>query len=60
MAEPLPLVGSGAAAAGALPAGADPVAAPEPQPEPVLCQHCGRTASNGVSCEGMCVADSGY
>lgn len=26
----------------------------------VLCQHCGRTASNGVSCEGICVADSGY
>ena len=29
-------------------------------PEPVLCQHCGRTASNGISCEGACVADSGY
>ena len=28
--------------------------------EPVLCQHCGRTATNGVSCEGICVADSGY
>ena len=34
----------------------------EPQPplEPVLCQHCGRTASNGISCQGSCVADSGY
>ncbi|MBD2422439.1 hypothetical protein [Cyanobium sp. FACHB-13342] len=31
-----------------------------PQPEPVLCQHCGRTASNGISCQGSCVADSGY
>lgn len=29
-------------------------------PEKVLCQHCGRTASNGISCQGMCVADSGY
>jgi hypothetical protein len=28
--------------------------------DPVLCQHCGRTASNGISCEGYCVADSGY
>ncbi|MCP9794047.1 MULTISPECIES: hypothetical protein [Synechococcus] len=28
--------------------------------EPVLCNHCGRTASNGISCEGICVADSGY
>jgi hypothetical protein len=28
--------------------------------DPVLCQHCGRTASNGISCLGMCVADSGY
>ncbi len=28
--------------------------------EPVLCHHCGRTASNGISCEGSCVADSGY
>jgi hypothetical protein len=28
--------------------------------EPVLCGHCGRTASNGISCIGACVADSGY
>lgn len=28
--------------------------------EPILCEHCGRTASNGISCQGMCVADSGY
>ncbi len=32
----------------------------EPPREPVLCQHCGRTASNGISCQGSCVADSGY
>jgi hypothetical protein len=29
-------------------------------PDPVLCGHCGRTASNGLVCIGMCVADSGY
>ena len=28
--------------------------------DPILCLHCGRTASNGISCEGACVADSGY
>ena len=28
--------------------------------DPVLCSHCGRTASNGLVCIGMCVADSGY
>jgi hypothetical protein len=32
----------------------------EEQLDPVLCQHCGRTAANGISCIGMCVADSGY
>ncbi|MCP9891149.1 hypothetical protein KBY57_08800 [Cyanobium sp. Aljojuca 7D2] len=32
----------------------------DPAPEPILCQHCGRTASNGISCQGSCVADSGY
>jgi len=30
------------------------------EPDPILCRHCGRTASNGISCEGSCVADSGY
>lgn len=35
-------------------------AAAAPLPDPVLCGHCGRTASNGLSCIGMCVADSGY
>ena len=28
--------------------------------DPVLCGHCGRTASNGLVCIVMCVADSGY
>ena len=27
---------------------------------PVLCNHCKRTASNGVRCLGMCVADNDY
>jgi hypothetical protein len=35
-------------------------AGPEQEPDPVLCGHCGRTASNGLVCIGMCVADSGY
>jgi len=34
--------------------------APEKVLERVLCLHCGRTASNGISCEGYCVADSNY
>ncbi|WP_094585030.1 MULTISPECIES: hypothetical protein [unclassified Synechococcus] len=33
---------------------------PGPAADPVLCHHCGRTASNGISCQGICVADSGY
>ena len=41
-------------------AGAGGSATPPPAPEPVLCGHCGRTATNGISCQGMCVADSGY
>ena len=28
--------------------------------DPVLCNHCMRTASNGVRCLGMCVADNEY
>ncbi len=32
----------------------------EPLQDPVLCVHCGRTANNGISCQGSCVADSGY
>jgi len=28
--------------------------------DPILCQHCKRTASNGVRCLGMCVADNDY
>ena len=28
--------------------------------DPILCSHCKRTASNGVRCLGMCVADNDY
>ena len=30
------------------------------QEEKVLCNHCGRTASNGIRCLGICVADNDY
>lgn len=40
-----------------LPAAIEPPVAAD---DPILCRHCGRTASNGISCEGSCVADSGY
>ncbi len=26
----------------------------------ILCNHCKRTASNGIRCLGMCVADNEY
>ena len=28
--------------------------------DPILCNHCKRTGSNGVRCLGMCVADNDY
>ncbi len=28
--------------------------------EKILCPHCLRTASNGIRCLGMCVADNDY
>ena len=28
--------------------------------EKILCPHCQRTATNGIKCKGMCVADSDY
>ena len=28
--------------------------------EAILCKHCKRTASNGIRCLGMCVADNDY
>ena len=26
----------------------------------ILCNHCKRTASNGIRCLGMCIADNDY
>ncbi|ACB51741.1 conserved hypothetical protein [Crocosphaera subtropica ATCC 51142] len=28
--------------------------------EHILCPHCKRTASNGIKCKGICVADDDY
>jgi hypothetical protein len=28
--------------------------------EQILCPHCQRTATNGIKCKGICVADSDY
>ncbi len=28
--------------------------------DPILCNHCKRSSSNGVRCLGMCVADNDY
>ena len=28
--------------------------------EKVLCNHCGRSSSNGIRCLGICVADNEY
>ena len=30
------------------------------KPEKILCNHCGRTTSNGIRCLGICVADNEY
>ncbi len=32
----------------------------KPKQEIILCPHCLRTATNGIKCQGICVADSGY
>ena len=32
----------------------------EPEAEKILCPHCLRTATNGIKCQGICVADNGY
>ena len=28
--------------------------------EKILCPHCRRTATNGIKCKGICVADNDY
>ena len=33
---------------------------PPAKEDSILCKHCKRTASNGVRCLGMCVADNDY
>ena len=33
---------------------------PSLKKDAILCKHCKRTASNGVRCLGMCVADNDY
>ena len=33
---------------------------PPLEKDPILCNHCKRTSSNGVRCLGMCVADNDY
>lgn len=32
----------------------------EVKQEPILCPHCLRTATNGIKCKGICVAESDY
>ena len=32
----------------------------ERKEEKILCPHCLRTATNGIKCRGMCVADDDY
>ena len=31
-----------------------------PEENKILCNHCKRTASNGIRCLGICVSDSDY
>ncbi len=33
---------------------------PTTEPGKVICTHCQRTATNGIKCKGICVADSDY
>jgi hypothetical protein len=32
----------------------------ETEREKILCPHCQRTATNGIKCKGICVAESDY
>ncbi len=32
----------------------------EEKNEKILCPHCKRTATNGIKCKGICVADNDY
>lgn len=33
---------------------------PSKEDEKILCPHCKRTATNGIKCKGICVADNDY
>lgn len=60
-ASPAPDLASTRSGSGcAVPLPGMPADAAGAEPESILCRHCGRTASNGISCQGFCVADSGY
>jgi hypothetical protein len=37
-----------------------PALSNEVKAERILCPHCQRTASNGIKCKGICVAESDY
>ncbi|MBE9209540.1 hypothetical protein IQ244_24180 [Nostoc sp. LEGE 06077] len=43
-----------------LPASTDVEINLEMEVEQILCPHCLRTATNGIKCKGICVADSDY
>ncbi len=32
----------------------------ERETEKIICSHCQRTATNGIKCKGICVADNEY
>jgi len=32
----------------------------EEEEDPILCNHCLRTISNGIRCMGICVSDNDY
>ncbi|MGA1264500.1 MAG: hypothetical protein ACO331_11450 [Prochlorothrix sp.] len=54
-----PASGSPSPTATPAPAAATP-STPPAEAEKILCPHCRRTATNGVKCKGLCVADSDY
>jgi hypothetical protein len=45
---------------GATPPPKQPALSTEVKEERILCPHCQRTASNGIKCKGICVAESDY
>jgi hypothetical protein len=45
---------------GATPLPEKPALSSEVKEERILCPHCLRTATNGIKCKGICVAESDY